>query len=168
MRLNLGCGRTPLEGWINADRLEAPGIDVLVDLDSCPWPFRTDAATHLLLDNVLEHLRDPLSALEEIHRIAEPGGRIRIVVPHWRSPGAYRPTHRTFWDPSSLDSWIDDGGPSTSKRGLDTRELFLEEKITVRHAHPWAWHQRKYLGRELVAWGPREIQFDLINRGEDR
>jgi SAM-dependent methyltransferase len=38
----------------------------------------------VLLISVLEHLREPLAALESARRLLRPGGRLLINVPTWR------------------------------------------------------------------------------------
>ena len=63
LKLNLGCGRTILDGWINVDAVALPGVDVVADLDRCrtaPLPFDDASAGEFLLSHVLEHLSDPL------------------------------------------------------------------------------------------------------------
>ena len=34
MKLNLGCGKNPMPGWVNLDRLDGPGVDLVCDLES--------------------------------------------------------------------------------------------------------------------------------------
>jgi len=34
VRLNLGCGLQPMDGWVNVDRCDLPGVDLVYDLDS--------------------------------------------------------------------------------------------------------------------------------------
>ena len=35
-RLNVGCGRSALEGWINLDFMPLPGVDIVADLECNP------------------------------------------------------------------------------------------------------------------------------------
>jgi len=97
LRLNLGCGRTILPGWMNIDSMALPGVDLIVDLDHLPatgLPLETDSATEFLLSHVIEHLRHPLPLMQELHRIAKPGAIATIRVPHGASDDAWEdPTH---------------------------------------------------------------------------
>ena len=98
LRLNLGCGRSPLQGWVNVDIAPLPGIDVVADLDRCrthPLPFAESSASEFLMSHVLEHIGDTLALLQELHRIAQPGARLTIRSPYGSSDDAFEdPTHR--------------------------------------------------------------------------
>jgi len=98
LRLNLGCGRNPIDGWTNIDAVALPGVDVVADLDRCretPLPFRESSAGEFLLAHVLEHLADPLGLMQELHRIASPGAVATIRCPYGSSDDADEdPTHR--------------------------------------------------------------------------
>lgn len=97
LRLNLGCGRNALAGWINVDAVALPGVDVVADLDACraaPLPFADDSADEFLLQHVLEHIRDPLPLMQELHRIARAGAVATVRCPYGASDDADEdPTH---------------------------------------------------------------------------
>lgn len=97
LKLNLGCGRNAIDGWVNVDAVDLPGVDVVADLDRCrdaPLPFADDSADEFLLAHVLEHLRDPLGLMQELHRIARPGAKATVRCPHGASDDADEdPTH---------------------------------------------------------------------------
>jgi len=97
LRLNLGCGRSPLEGWVNVDITALPGVDVVADLDACrtqPLPFADDSVSAMRMSHVLEHMRDTLALLQDLHRVAEPGCQLTILCPYGSSDDAYEdPTH---------------------------------------------------------------------------
>ena len=94
-RLSLGCGHDVRPGWVNLDIAPLPGVDVVHDLDVFPWPFGEGAFDEIECIDVLEHLRALPRAMEEIHRLLAPGGRILIEGPHFTSyTVATDPTHR--------------------------------------------------------------------------
>lgn len=94
-KLNLGAGWRPLKGYINLDVASLPGIDIVHDLTTYPYPFEDSSFDEVCAFDVLEHLDDYIKAIREIHRILKPGGKLRIVVPHWNSNGVtFDPTHR--------------------------------------------------------------------------
>lgn len=109
-RLNLGCGHDIRPDWVNHDVAPLPGVDVVHDLEEYPWPFPDDAFREIEMINVLEHLSDTSRAMEELHRISAPGGRVLIRVPYWNSPDYISdPTHKArfnehtfeFFDPAT-------------------------------------------------------------------
>lgn len=96
-KLNLGCGRDVREGWINLDVMPLPGVDVVADLGQCattPLPFEDNTFDELLLSHLLEHIPEPLPLMQELWRIAKPGAKMQIRVPHGAHDDAWTdPTH---------------------------------------------------------------------------
>jgi len=96
-RLNLGCGRNILPGWINLDAAALPGVDIVADLEQCatrPLPLADDSIGELLLSHVLEHIRQPLPLMQELWRVARPGALMRVRLPYGSSDDAFEdPTH---------------------------------------------------------------------------
>jgi SAM-dependent methyltransferase len=80
LQLHIGSGPYALDGWINLDVFPAQlSTNVLWGL-----PFVDGQCRYVFLSHLLEHLfypTDALSLLQDIHRILEPGGVVRIVVP---------------------------------------------------------------------------------------
>ena len=97
LRLNLGCGRNSLPGWVNVDAVKLPGVDVVADLDgvrATPLPFDGDSVDEFLLSHVIEHIKDPLGLMQELHRVAKPGARLVARTPYGSSDDAWEdPTH---------------------------------------------------------------------------
>lgn len=96
MKLNLGCGQNPMPGWVNVDKRGAP--DVLLDLETFPWPWSDSTIEEVLLNHVLEHLgRDPevfIGVMVELYRVCAPNAKINIAVPHPRHDNFLNdPTH---------------------------------------------------------------------------
>lgn len=98
LHLNLGCGRSPLTGWVNVDLTAMPGVDVVANLDTCrtvPLPFADDSVSQLRMSHVLEHIGDTLALMQELHRVAEPGAVLTVRAPYGSSDDAFEdPTHR--------------------------------------------------------------------------
>jgi glycosyltransferase involved in cell wall biosynthesis len=148
LRLNLGCGRDHLAGWVNVDQFPGSHPDVVHDLERFPWPFPDDCAGEVLLKHVLEHLgRDSatfLGIMGELYRVCAPGARVRILVPHPRhrdflqDPTHVRPVLAEMFEHFSLDcneDWGRRGLPGTPLAlylGLD----FRIESATL-HLDPW-------------------------------
>lgn len=105
-RLNLGCGRNPIEGWINLDHMPLPGVDVVADLNACattPLALDEDSIDEFLLSHLLEHIPNVLPLMQELHRVAKPGARMTILIPHGASDDAWEdPTHVRPYFPGSF------------------------------------------------------------------
>ena len=97
IKLHLGCGRTILPGWINLDVASGPGIDMVADLDACgtkPLPLAADSIDEIRASHVLEHIRNPLALMQELHRVARSGGTAIFDTPYGSSDDAFEdPTH---------------------------------------------------------------------------
>ena len=104
MKINLGCGRRYLEGWVNCDVAASVKTDKQFDLNRFPYPFPGQVADEILLDNVLEHLDDVIKVVEECHRILKPGGHLKILVPYGKTDWALQdPTHKHFFTEKSME-----------------------------------------------------------------
>jgi SAM-dependent methyltransferase len=96
-KLHLGCGRTILEGWINVDSRQLPGVDVVADFDDCrntPLPFADNSVDEFLASHLIEHLAQPLPFMQELYRIARADAVAVFRLPYGSSDEAYEdPTH---------------------------------------------------------------------------
>ncbi len=115
LRLNLGCGRDILEGWVNIDQVDHDGVDILWNLDNpgpgkfphsplvLHLPYEDQIVDEMRMIQVLEHINNPLPLMQELHRIAKPGAMLTVEVPYGSNDKAWEdPTHvRSFF----LKSW---------------------------------------------------------------
>lgn len=117
--LNLGCGADYVEGAVNVDQF-ASHVDVRHDLNKTPYPFADNEFDEIRCMNVIEHLDDILSVMQELHRIGRAGCLVVIRVPHFRSACLYEDiTHRHGFAWRSFDLFTSDGslyGEYTSRR----------------------------------------------------
>jgi predicted SAM-dependent methyltransferase len=81
-RLQWGCGRAPAAGWVNADRLALPGVDLCCDIrDGLPVPadhFDYAASMHALQE--IPYL-EVVGVLGELRRVLRTGGVLRLGLP---------------------------------------------------------------------------------------
>jgi SAM-dependent methyltransferase len=93
--LDIGCGSAKFPGAVGLDISADTDADVVHDLDSFPYPIADGSFDQILMQDVIEHVAQPIRVFEELHRIARPGARIQLRTPHFSSVLAYGdPTHR--------------------------------------------------------------------------
>src|SRR3989338_1347229 len=98
-KLNFGCGDDIKKGYVNLDKSGLiKGVDVVHDLDKYPWPFPDNYFDEVYGRDALEHLRDLVKAMKEIHRICKPNAKVRLIVPYWHSSEAFYPNHYYFFN----------------------------------------------------------------------
>ena len=107
-KLNLGCGNEIFKGWVNIDSVKQPGVDVIHDLNSYPWPFKDNTFDQVYCSHVLEHVTDLEKTMKEIKRICKDKARINIRVPHFSCGVSYRdPTHKRLFSYFTFDYFTD-------------------------------------------------------------
>ena len=82
LRLNLGCGHISLEGYLNVDRRDLSGVDIVAEADDLP--FHEEEIDEIYSAHFLEHfpqeqLRRQL--LPKFYTMLKVGGVFRAVVP---------------------------------------------------------------------------------------
>lgn len=82
-KLNLGCGDTKKNGYINLDWNYLNQPDVIHDLNIFPYPFVDNTFDKIEATHVLEHLDKPFQVMKELHRILKQDGVLIIRVPHF-------------------------------------------------------------------------------------
>jgi hypothetical protein len=102
IKLDLGCGNNPKEGFIGVDLIKFDKVDKVVDLTEGPWPWKDESVLEVNASHFVEHLTSEERILfcNELYRILVPAGKASIITPHWASCRAYGdPTH--VWPPVS-------------------------------------------------------------------
>lgn len=106
MKLHLGCGKTRMDGWLNVDQVEVPGVtDMCVDLDSGDLALMLDpdSVDESLGLHVIEHLSNPLDFMAALWSVTKPGGTVTFETPYGSSDDAWEdPTHVR---PYFVNSW---------------------------------------------------------------
>lgn len=112
LKISLGAGTEPEEGFVNVDIVDMPGINVVHNLMQYPWPFEDGSADYIKAKDIIEHMATHLSDgrssiiafLEECHRILRPGGTLWIQTPSWEADFLWiDPTHVRGFDKRSFD-----------------------------------------------------------------
>lgn len=130
MKINLGAGGDIRQGFVNHDIVQLPGIDVVHDLNSYPWPWPDASVDELVAKDLLEHLDEFMPAMEEIFRIVRPGGRIYLKVPYWNGWSRQAdPTHRRGFHELTF-RFFDPDSPYCKERHYYTQARFHIERET--------------------------------------
>lgn len=100
LKLNLGSGKSKMEGFLNVDTIMFEGVDVQHDLGSGGWPWPDNSVDEIFCSHFLEHLeaRERVCFWNELYRVLKPGCGGKVITPYWSSGRAYGdPTHK--WPP---------------------------------------------------------------------
>ena len=84
VKLNLGCGEKPLDGYVNVDFRALPGVDVVADVTRLPFEPGTvdEIASHHLIEHFRERHAETV-LLPYWRGLLRDGGLLRIVTPNW-------------------------------------------------------------------------------------
>ena len=105
--IDLGCGNKKTPGAIGVDMNVRSAADVIHDLDAFPYPFESDTADRVICQDVLEHVSDFVSVMEEIWRIGKPGCYIEVTAPFMSSINYFSdPTHKRAFTSRSFDYFV--------------------------------------------------------------
>ena len=81
-RLNWGCGGNSQPGWINSDRADFEGIDLVADILE-GLPLESNSIDYAVSVHALPEiaLPDLVPTLEELRRVLKAGGILRLELP---------------------------------------------------------------------------------------
>jgi ubiquinone/menaquinone biosynthesis C-methylase UbiE len=131
--LDIGCGRNKILGAIGIDRIALPGVDVVHDLNSFPYPFEDNSFDEIYATHVIEHLDSIVRAMEEIYRLAKADAKVVIVTPHYSDYQSWNdPTHKWHLSSYSFRYFREDYESS-----YYSNARFETEKIHVDMARLW-------------------------------
>jgi SAM-dependent methyltransferase len=103
-KLVLGSGHKKQADAVNVDLVASTGPDIVHDLNQTPWPLPDDQFDECHAYDVIEHLDNIVTTMEEMHRVCRNGAIVRITVPHFSCANAFTdPTHRHYFSCFSLN-----------------------------------------------------------------
>ena len=122
MRLNIGSGKTRIEGFINVDIRAFEGVDQVADITVTPWPWPDNSVEEVECNHVIEHLTAPqrVAFINELYRVLKPDAMATITAPHWSSARAYGDlTHQwppvcEFWYEYLRKEWREENAPHSN------------------------------------------------------
>lgn len=92
--IDIGCGKVKqYSSAIGIDSVYPSRADLIADLER-GLPIADRSVDHLFAVHVLEHIRELVVLMNEIHRVLKPAGVLHVLAPHWQHPNAVAdPTH---------------------------------------------------------------------------
>jgi len=81
-KLNIGCGRKLMKGYLNIDKSKEVGADLVVDIEK-GMPFPDNTFDEIFSSHALEYIRPEKFSfvLKEISRIAKPNCKLHLILP---------------------------------------------------------------------------------------
>ena len=132
--LELGCGmhkiNVPGCNVVGLDASKLNGVDIVHNLEKIPLPFEDNEFDIVFSYALLEHIKNLIPLIEDIHRILKPTGKIISYVPHFGGLGAIYLTHHNYFSVDSFGIFL----PENTDFNFETKARFniLERKITFR------------------------------------
>ena len=126
-KLNLGCGKVIKEGYINLDIVPMEGVNVIHNIENTPLPFKNNTFDEVYASHILEHVKNFMPLMEDLHRVCKKDAVIKIKAPYFASTSAFSdPTHvrfltlKTFncFDPDNYNNFITKARFKTTSRKL--------------------------------------------------
>ena len=107
LKLDLGSGQSPREGFEGVDFVAAPGVKHVVDLLKFPWPWKDASVEEAHCSHFFEHVPQMLRGkfMDELHRVLVPEGKATFICPYYTSIRATQDfTH--MWPPISPNTFL--------------------------------------------------------------
>ena len=138
--VDIGCGI----GDFLSYKPNAVGLDIDADavsycqqkaktaykFDGTNLPFESCSLSSVVLDNVLEHIREPEALLSDISRVIKPGGQFIVGVPGIKGYASDK-DHKIFYDEQGLIGLIEQYPFLTQKiMHAPVKSKFLNQKIS--------------------------------------
>jgi SAM-dependent methyltransferase len=128
-KLNIGCGSSIKEGFTNLDTVPGPGVDIVMDIQSgCTLP--NDFFDYVEMKQVIEHLTNPLKAMENIYNACVDNALLIVTCPHGAHDNAWiDPTHVRAVFPETFQFF---GQPSYFQADYGYRGDWQVEKTIIK------------------------------------
>jgi len=145
VKLNIGCGKEVLNGWVNADKY--PVDSKVIEADLMCLPFSDDSFEEIMAKHVIEHVEDPVRAFNELWRVAKPDAKVTIVTPRWTSRQSWTdPTHKWHFDLDTIDFFTREG--FSGVRAPNAKAIFEIIIKEITNANDIVWIVRAVKGKQ--------------------
>lgn len=99
IKLDIACGASKQgPDWIGIDCQKFPGVDIVHDIETYPWPLPDECVELAVGSHIAEHINPAkfgfVKWMNEIWRVMESGGKLMLALPYGGSQGYWQdPTH---------------------------------------------------------------------------
>lgn len=107
MKIEIGGGTIPAAGFVNLDPIHGVGEFKRRIQDGIPVP--DDSVEAARASHVMEHIlagSERINAMNEVHRVLQPGGEFEIIVPCIMASGVPVQTWHAWADPDHKSYWV--------------------------------------------------------------
>jgi len=141
-KLNCGAGGKVYpkeEGWINIDKRDILGMDLILDLSKENFPYEDESIDEVWLQDFLEHL--PITRIPpfliECHRILKKGGKVFVQCPDLGRIGEryYLTKHSSVEDRAKDPKILNIDGKVMAEL------LFGDARSYLENQHLWGWDE---------------------------
>jgi len=104
VKLDIGSGRSKLEGYQTLDNDPSVGANIIADIEDY-LPFDNKSIDEIRAHSILEHIdtRNKVKVMAEFYRVLKFGSILDIKVPIAGTSQSYQdPTHLSFWNENSF------------------------------------------------------------------
>ena len=145
MKLNIGAGNRPEEGFKSVDIDPETYPDYLTDLekDDCLKEIEDDSVDEVIMSHIFEHISNIHGFMKELYRVCKNEALVYITCPYWSHHTAVEdPTHVRFMTEKSM-MYFDRNATGSDGRQFCKDYDFKTEKIEM---HPTAEYRDLPLG----------------------
>lgn len=155
--IDLGCGKGKKNSmYLGIDNKKIKGADFIFDLELSgkdKLPFEDSSVDRVYTRHFLEHLKDPIRLIEEVHRVLKKNSEFEIIVPHWSWYGSHTFMHKSFFHSMDFD-FFDVDHPSNyytnARFRIVKRRICYKKGVIRRWAKPIAGLIDKFLNMNLM------------------
>ena len=127
-------GRRITADTVAVDRARVPGVDLCADIHQLC--LRSDSADCVFSTGTLEHIAEPVIAVDEFWRVLKPGGLVHIEVPfmfpYHQDPGDY-----TRWTIDGLRAMCERRGFEQVRCGVHMGPAVALNMALIHYARCW-------------------------------
>ena len=147
MKIHLCCGNQIIRDWINVDVCDFDQ-QVVADIEK-RWDFAEDeTVSEIYCKDGFEHVESAEHFLREAARVLHVGGTLRLWVPHFKNPSAYRITHKRLMSWSYFDAFPE---PHDAVQNLSV----ISNKIYIGTKESKYWSLLHVLVNRIPKWWDR-------------
>lgn len=161
IKIDLGAGANPREGFISVDKYKMKGVEVVLDIGKEKWPWKDNSVDEANASHFLEHLTNFNGKFERVHffnelyRILKKGAKATLIFPHWCS-------NRYYGDPTHCEPFSEMGFYYLNK---DWRLGLNGQGANAPHADV-KWNKNGYSCDFDATWG-YSLRQDLLTRNPE-